>query len=63
MKLSDGISDAIELANDLHRKVHELEKSIDELQYLIYSLDDRVKIELFGGVYDKGAGKEGTKAD
>ena len=47
MQLTDGISDAIEIANDLHRQVHELERSIDELQYLIYSLDDRVKIEFF----------------
>ena len=47
MKLCDGISDAIKLSNDLHNKVRELERSIDELQYLIYSLDDRVKIEFF----------------
>ena len=64
MKLEDGISDAVELSKDLHRKMKELQKAIDELEYLIYSLDDRVQIEFFKrGENDKEGSKEGIKAD
>ena len=62
MQITDGISDALELSKDLHRKMKELQKSLDELEYLIYSLDDRVQIEFFTrGANDEEGSKKGTK--
>ena len=53
---------ALELANEIHRKMLDLQKSVDEIQYLLYQQDERAKIRFFGGVNDTGTGEEGTKS-
>ena len=47
MKIVDGKSDALELIQKIHREMLELQKHIDELEYLIYEKDERAKIEFF----------------
>ena len=63
MRLTDGVSDALKLSRDLHRSVSDLQKKIDELEFLICEIDDRCKIEFFGGKDDEGRSQEGIKAD
>ena len=46
-KLTDGVSDALELSRVIHRQMRSLQQSIYELEYLICELDDRCKIEFF----------------
>jgi len=47
MKLSDGTSDAIHILRRIHREMKQLQDSIGELEYLIYKIDERCKIEIF----------------
>ena len=64
MKLTDGVSDALKIAQKLHRDVQELQRTIDELEYLVCEIDERCKLGFFErGVNDKGRSEEGTKAD
>jgi len=64
MILSDGVSDALKLAQKLHRDVSDLQKTIDELEFLVCEIDERCKLGFFErGVNDKGRSEEGTKAD
>ena len=64
MRLTDGVSDALKLSRDLHRSVSDLQKKIDELEFLICEIDDRCKIEFFGrGEHDKERSQEGIKAN
>ena len=48
MKLTDGTSDAIHILRRIHREMKQLQDSIGELEYLIYQIDERCKIEMFG---------------
>ena len=64
MILSDGVSDALKLSQKLHRDVSELQKTIDELEFLVCEIDERCKLGFFErGENDKGRSEEGTKAD
>lgn len=47
MKITDGKSDALELVQRIHVEMKILQKAVDELEYLIYSQDERAKIEFF----------------
>ena len=47
MVLTDGTSDAMKLIQKIHREMKEVNKDLAELEYLIYSMDDRCKIEFF----------------
>lgn len=49
MKITDGKSDALELVQRIHVEMKILQKAVDELEYLIYSQDERAKIEFFKG--------------
>ena len=64
MILADGKTDALRLVHKVHREIQEIQRDLDELEYLIYSKDERSKIRFFGrGEHDKRGSKEGTKAD
>ena len=64
MRLTDGVSDALEIAQKLHRDVLDLQRTIDELEYLVCEIDERCKLGFFeGGEHDEGRSQEGTKAD
>jgi len=64
MRITDGVSDALKISQELHRDVSDLQKKIDELEFLICEIDDRVKIQFFnGGSNDKGRSQERIKAD
>lgn len=64
MRLTDGISDALKISQKLHRDVLELQRTIDELEFLVCEIDERCKLGFFErGEYDKGRSKEGVKAD
>ena len=65
MKITDGKSDALELVQRIHVEMKILQKAVDELEYLIYSQDERAKITFFNerGNNDKGRSKERTKAN
>ena len=64
MRLTDGNSDALQIINRVHREIKEIQKDLDELEYLLYKKDERCKIQFFGrGNDDKRGSKEGTKAD
>ena len=54
VKVADGKSDALELVQKAHREIRELQRTVDELEYLVYAIDARCQIEFFkGGVNDK----------
>lgn len=58
MKVADEKSDALELVKRIHREMRQLQKSMDELEYLIYAVDARTQIEFFkGGEHDKKRSK------
>ena len=72
MKLTDGVQDAVKLAQNLHRQVKALKDSIDELEYLICEIDERCKLGFFDPqgkawdnalVLDEFADWEGEKND
>lgn len=65
MKITDGKSDALELVQRIHVEMKILQKAVDELEYLIYSQDERAKITFFseGRNNDKGRSEKGTKAN
>lgn len=54
MKITDGRSDALELVKKMHREMRQLQKTMDELEYLVYEIDARCQITFFeGGEHDK----------
>lgn len=64
MKITDGVSDALKLSQGIHNDMKELQRKIDELEYLICLIDERVKIEFFQrGENDKRGSQKGTEAD
>lgn len=58
MKLTDGVQDAVKLAQNLHRQVKALKDSIDEL-----ILDEWAFADWEGEKNDKGRCKKGTATD
>lgn len=65
MKITDGKSDALELVQRIHVEMKILQKAVDELEYLIYSQDERAKITFFneGRKNDKGRSEARTKTN
>lgn len=64
MRLTDGISDALKISQKLHRDVMELQRTIDELEFLVCEIDERCKLGFFErGEHDKGRSKEGTETN
>lgn len=64
MRLTDGVSDALKISQKLHRDVMELQKTIDELEFLVCEIDERCKLGFFErGENDEGRSEEGVKAD
>lgn len=64
MKLTDGVSDALKIAQKLHRDIQELQRTIDELEFLVCEIDERCKLGFFErGEYDEGRSEKGTKTD
>ena len=64
MKIADDKSDALKLIQKIHREMFEVNRDLAELEYLLYSMDERCKIEFFGrGSNDERGSKEGTKAN
>ena len=64
MILSDGVSDALKISQKLHRDVLELQKTIDELEFLVCEIDERCKLGFFErGENDKDGSKKGIKTN
>lgn len=54
MKVANEKSDALELVKRMHREMRQLQKTLDELEYLVYEIDARCQIQFFkGGENDK----------
>lgn len=54
MKVANEKSDALELVKRMHREMRQLQKTLDELEYLVYEIDARCQIQFFkGGEHDK----------
>lgn len=59
MKLKDDKSDALELIKKIHSQMRVLQGTIAELEYLIYTKDERVEINYFErGAHDKERSKK-----
>ena len=47
MQIRDERSDALKLVQQVHREIRQIQRDLDELEYLIYKKDERVKIKFF----------------
>lgn len=65
MKLQDEHSDALKLIQKIHREMMEVNRDLAELEYLLYTIDERCKIQFFDerGVNDKGRSQKGIASD
>lgn len=60
MQITDGKSDALEIVKRVHAEIRQIQKDLDELEYLIYKKDERVQLRFFnkGEVNDKKRSEE-----
>ena len=54
MRIKSENSDAMEIIRRVHREIKQLQRDLDELEYLIYEKDERVKIEFFTNDTQRG---------
>lgn len=47
VQIRDERSDALKLVQQVHREIRQIQRDLDELEYLIYKKDERVKIKFF----------------